>query len=437
MTLTKSISRRRFIAHAGVGLAGAVAAPTLVPGSAMGAGHSVPPSQRINLGVIGVGKQGYYLLRGFLHQAGTQIVAVCDVDENKLNRARAYVEKAYGEATAGGSYRGCAAYRDYRDLLQREDIDAVAIATPDHWHAVQAIQAMRLGKDVYCEKPLSLTIGEARQMVHEARKWNRVFQTGSMQRSDNRFRFACELVRNGYIGDVKTVRVSIATGFANHPQPCDLGVEKMPAELDWDLWLGPAPFRPYHSILAPPISFDGFPAWRDYVDYSGGGMTDWGAHHFDIAQWGLGMDESGPVEIIPPDGKEFKDLTYRYASGTLLTADFTSNLILFTGSKGTVEVNRDHLKTCPEHLQNVRLSPNEIHLYRSNNHYGDWIEAIRHRTVPICDVQVGARSVTVCHLGNIAVQLNKPLQWDPAREQFSDAEASRLLTRAMRSPWTV
>jgi predicted dehydrogenase len=437
VTFSETISRRRFLNQMGVGLAGAIAAPYIIPGKSIAAGNSVLPSEKITLGFIGVGKQGYYLLRGFLHQPWAQVLAVCDVDENKLNRAKALAEKTYGAAQTGGSYKGCDAYRDYRQLLQRTDIDAIVIATPDHWHALQAIQAMRLGKDVYCEKPLSLTIGQAKQMVLEARKWNRVFQTGSMQRSDTRFRFACELVRNGYIGDVKTVRVSVRTGFINHPQPCDLGEEKVPAELDWDLWLGPAPFRPYHPILAPPISFDGFPAWRDYFDYSGGGMTDWGAHHFDIAQWGLGMDDSGPVEIIPPDGKEFQHLTYRYATGTLLTADFDDNLILFTGSKGTVEVNRDHLKTYPENLLNVRVSPQEIHLYRSSNHYSDWLDAIRNRTVPICDVQVGCRSVSVCHLGNIAVQLNKCVPWDPVKQQSSDSEAQRLLTRAMRSPWEI
>jgi predicted dehydrogenase len=437
VTFTEPISRRRFLYRAGAGLAGAVAAPSIIPGKAFAAGTGDLPSEKITLGVIGVGKQGYYLLRGFLHQPGTQVLAVCDVDENKLARAKAFVEKTYGGAQSGGSYKGCDAYRDYRSLLQRGDIDAVVIATPDHWHALQSIQAMRLGKDVYCEKPLSLTIGEAKQMVLEARKWSRVFQTGSMQRSDNRFRFACELVRNGYIGDVRTVRVSVRTGFLNHPQPCELAAEKVPAELDWDLWLGPAPFRPYNAILAPPISFDGFPAWRDYIDYSGGGMTDWGAHHFDIAQWGLGMDDSGPVEIIPPDGKEFKYLTYRYATGTLLTGDFEDNLIQFTGTKGTVTVNREYLKTYPENLVNVRISPQEIHLYRSANHYSDWLDAIRHRTIPITDAQVGCRSVTVCHLGNIAVQLNKRVQWDPVLQQFSDAEAQRLVTRAMRSPWEI
>ena len=273
-------------------------------------------------------------------------------------------------------------------------------------------------------------------MASAARRYGRVFQTVSMQRSDDKFRHACELVRNGYIGDIVKVAVSIRTGFSNHPEVCDLPGEPVPAVLDWDMWLGPAPHRPYHSILAPPISFDGWPAWRNYRDYSGGGMTDWGAHHFDIAQWGLGMDDSGPIEITPPDGNEVPLLTYRYASGTLMTADFEGNGILFTGTEGEVEVNRQYIKTRPERLAMQRIGAGEIRLYRSNDHKADWLQSIRKRSLPICDVETGCRSVAVCHLGNIAVELNRPLRWDPKSESFpGDEEADRLRDRTKRSPW--
>ncbi len=413
-------SRRQFFKAAGL-----AAAPVVIPHSAWSAVHNVLPNNRITLGFVGLGKQGSDLLRGFLQLADVQVVALCDVDRLKLERAQKMTQKS------------CTLYKDYRELYHRQDVDAVVIATPDHWHAVQAIQAMRLGKDVYCEKPLSLTIGQARQMVSEARRWGRVVQVGSMQRSDGRFRHACELVQNGYIGEVKKVRVSVRTGFQNHPLFCDLPAEPVPAELDWDLWLGPAPFRPFNAILAPPVTFDGYPSWRDYVDYSGGGMTDWGAHHFDIAQWGLGMDQSGPVEIIPPDGKKFPYLTYRYVNGVEMTADFEDNLIRFTGTKGILEVNRSYLKTVPENLVNVKLSPQEKHLYVSNHHLLNWIHCLRSRLQPVTDIEIGCRSVTVCHLGNLAVQMKKTLHWDPVKEKFSDAETNRLLIRAMRSPWEI
>ena len=433
---TKQLSRRQFIGRAGMTLTG-ITAPFIIPSSVWSKTVDELPSNRITLGFIGVGKQGLGLLRGFLNTPGTQVLAVCDVDELKLQRAKNMVMQHDSFRATGTNARTCAAYRDFCEIVNRTDIDAVVIATPDHWHAIQSIAAIRSGKDVYCEKPLSLTISEGRAMVNQARKYYRIFQTGSMQRSDAKFRHACELVRNGYIGEIRNVRVSIRTGFLSHPIYCDLSAESVPAELDWELWQGPAPTRPFNAILAPPISFDGFPAWRNYYDYSGGGMTDWGAHHFDIAQWGLGMDDSGPVEIIPPNGTDVEFLTYRYRNGTTMTTDFESNLILFTGSEGWIEVNRQYLKTSPAGLVNHTLAAHEIHLYRSANHLLDWLECIRTRNKPITDVEIGCRSVTVCHLGNTAVQLQRPLKWNPDQEVFkNDPEANRTLSRAMSSPWS-
>jgi predicted dehydrogenase len=455
-----SMNRRDFL-KAAAGAAAVASVPYVVPSSVLGAQGQTPPSNRITLGFIACGKQSQHLMRSFLLPS-TQVVAACDVDKLKLERsAGSIVEKHYADRK-DGSYKGCARYHDFHELLARSDIDAVVISTPDHWHAIATIEACRAGKDVYCEKPLTQTIAEAQAMVKTIRQLGRVFQTGSMQRSSREFRFACELVRNGFIGDIKHVTVNVG----GPPQDKVLKPEPVPDYLDWDMWVGPAMWRPYNNDLAPHISFDGFPNWRDHIFYGGGGMTDWGAHHFDIAQWGLGMDGSGPVEITPPDGKDYKVLTYKYANGITMTRDsqvrgpdgtglpFTGdayqqwlqrvraprgrdvNGVLFEGTTGKVEVNRGYLKTWPDALKDQAIKPDQVHLYDSRNHYTDWLEAIRKRTDPICKIEIGASSVTVCHLGNIAYTLGRPLKWDPKRQVFlGDDEANRMLWRPMRGPW--
>jgi predicted dehydrogenase len=257
---------------------------------------------------------------------------------------------------------------------------------------------------------------------------------GTQQRSSYAFRFACELVRNGYIGEVKEVVVAVAGPAGN--KYCDLPAEPVPDWLDYDRWLGPAPWRPYNGAYVG--------GWMGYRDFSGGEMTNWGAHHFDIAQWGLGMDESGPVEIIPPDGKDVKVLTYRYASGALVTRDpdrmqrecGQSNGAMFFGTKGKVAVWRYELRTWPEHLVRQKIGPNEIHLHDCDNHHTDFLNCVRSRGRPGADIGIGARSITVCHLGNIAYELGRPVRWDPAKERFvNDPQADRLFSRPMRAPW--
>jgi predicted dehydrogenase len=455
------MNRRDFLRSA-AGAAAVASVPTIVPSSVLGAQGQTPPSNRITLGFIACGKQSQHLMRSFLLPS-TQVVAACDVDKLKLERSAGnIVEKHYADRK-DGSYKGCARYHDFHELLARPDIDAVVISTPDHWHTIATIEACRAGKDVYCEKPLTQTIAEARAMVKTIRQLGRVFQTGSMQRSSREFRFACELVRNGYIGDIKHVTVNVG----GPPQDKLLKAEPVPDYLDWDMWVGPAMWRPYNNDLAPHISFDGFPNWRDHSYYGGGGMTDWGAHHFDIAQWGLGMDDTGPVEINPPDGKDYKVLTYKYANGITMTRDsqvrgpdgtglpFTGDAyplwleyvkqsrgrtrgVLFEGTTGKVEVDRGYLKTWPDALKDQVIGPDQVHLYDSKNHYTDWLEAIRKRSDPICKIEIGASSVTVCHLGNIAYTLKRPLRWDPKRHVFvGDDEANRMLWRPMRSPWHV
>src|SRR5579883_1361135 len=302
------------------------------------------PGDRITLGFIGTGTQGRGLLNNFLNQPDTQVLAVCDVDTTRREHHKKIVDEFYS-IKQDKEYKGCAAYPDFHELLARKDIDAVVIAVPDHWHAFVAIAACKAGKDVYCEKPLSLTIHEARAMVKAARKYNCVFQTGSMQRSMSEFRKACELVRNGRIGKISQVIVDVG----GPSRPCDLPQEPLEPGLNWDMWLGPAPLRPYNSVLSPRGVHTHFPDWRNYREYSGGMMTDWGAHHFDIAQWALGMDESGPIEIIPPeDPKAEKGVRYLYANGVVVfhadkdDAGQSVNGITFVGSDGKIFVDRGY-----------------------------------------------------------------------------------------------
>jgi len=426
MRYSRPLTRRAFLRAT----ASAVAVPYVITSSALGAGGRLPASERLVMGAIGTGGQGTRHIgggiwiqgSGFLSKPGVQVVAVSDVNKNNLSNARGIINKFYGNYA-------CQTYHDFNDLLARDDIDIILCATGDRWHTPVSIAAAKEGKDIYCEKPISLTVHEARALARVMKRYGRIFQTGTQQRSWYEFRFACELVRNGYIGDVKHVVVNVG----GPPEECNLPAQGSPPEwLDYDRWLGQAPWRPFHPGLL---------GWMRWKDYSGGEMTNWGAHMFDIAQWGLGMDESGPVEIIPPDGKEFKVLTYRYANGAVMTREPISRPtpgVRFEGTKGMVEVSREHLITEPDSLRRQKLGPNEIHLYRSKEHPDNFLQCVRTRKRPASDAAVGYRSITVCHLGNIAYWLKRPLQWDPGAEQFvNDPEADRMLWREMRSPWQI
>jgi predicted dehydrogenase len=430
LTVVRQVSRRNFLKQSAAALGSVVAAPYVFSSSVLGKNGSVSPSERIVMGAIGAGGQGTRHIGGgiwvqgggFLSKQYVQFVAVCDANANNRNNARDIVNKFYGN-------KDCASYSDFRQLTERKDIDAVLVATPDHWHVLVSLAAVKSGKDVYCEKPLSLTIKEARGLADACRRYGRIFQVGTQQRSDRNFRFACELVRNGYIGQVK----SIAVNVGGPPiWTCYAPEEPEPSWLNWNMWLGPAPWRPYTSAIAPG-------GWMAYRDYSGGEMTNWGAHMFDIAQWGLGSETSGPVEIIPPDGKDFKVLTYRYANGTIMTRDSISRPdpgVRFTGTNGFVEVSREHLIASPESLLRQTIGPEEIHLYESINHQDNFLDCAKSRHRPASDAEVGCRSITVCHLGNIAYWLDRPLKWDPKKERFiGDDLADKMTGRAMRWPW--
>jgi len=346
------------------------------------------------------------------------------------------VNAYYAAKTGNVNYDGCLSYEDFTDLLRNKDIDAVVIATPDHWHAAQAVRAAEAGKDIYCEKPLSLTIHEGRAMINSVRKHKRVFQTGSMQRSWPEFRQAVELVRNGYIGEIKNVKVSVG----GPPIAYNLPEEKLVDGLNWDKWLGPNEYSHYNNQLNPPLDATFWGRWRNFKEFGGGQMTDWGAHMFDIAQWALDMDSKGPVSIIPPGDKEYPFLTYKYENGIIMTHENfgITNAVQFNGTEGQIEVQRGKITTTPASLATKIIGDNEKKVYHSENHYQDFLTAVQNRTKPICDVETGHRTATVCNIGNMAYSLHRPLHWDYKTEMFiNDNEANNLKERKMREGYGV
>lgn len=427
-TRQSAISRRSFLKTST-----AIAIPTVIASTAIGRDGRAAAGERISVGIIGTGKMcsGFHqnTLLGF---DDVQIAAVCDVDTTRRQLAKKKVEAKYGGRT---DYRGCDEYNDFREVIARKDIDAVLIATPDFWHAIPIIEACKAGKDVYCEKPLTLTLMEAKRCIDAVRKHGRVMQTGSQQRSSvfGPFRKACELVRSGRIGKIESVTV----GVGGPSRWCDLPEEPLEPGLDWNMWQGPAAERPYNSILSARGGISKpWPQWRAYREYSGGGHTDMGAHHYDIAQWALGMDASGPVEIIPPeDPSKGAGVRYIYANGVEMTHGGPSGCT-FTGTEGTLRIDRGHLSSDPEGAIKEPLADDEVHLYDSPGHHRDWINCIRQRERPVADVEIGARSVTVCHLGNLAYWHGRKLKWDPQKWNFGDdQEANGWLDYDRRDPW--
>jgi predicted dehydrogenase len=424
-------SRRQFLKNA----AAAGAAPFLL-GSHIHAQsrRGQGPNNRINLGFIGIGMMGRGHLGGFLRNQNVQVVAVCDVHRLRREDAVERVHRAYAEQRRAGTYTGCAAYVDFRELLARRDIDAVVIATPDHWHAIPSILAARARKDVYCEKPLSLTIAEGRAMVTAARDNNIVFQTGSQQRTEfnGNFRRAVEFVRSGRIGQVRTIRI----GVGGPPRPCNLPNEATPEGTDWEMWNGPSPARAYNHELCPNNIHSHFPIFRVYREYANGSLGDMGAHHFDIAQWALNLDTSAPTEIHPPATGD-TGLRFVYANGVEMIHGGNVDC-RFEGTEGRViEAGRGYLRSTPAEIVRTPLGESDFHLPDvGNDHLQNWINCIRSRRRPVADVEIGARTAQVCQLANIGYQLRRRLRWDPAREEFvENAEANRLRSRENRAPW--
>jgi len=441
-----TLSRRSF-------LKGAVIAPFILPSHIWAA--ETKPNSLLTMGFIGMGKQSRGLLGGFLGN-DTKVLAVCDVDTTRRDNAKKKVDDYY--AKKGGMSAGCAAYNDFREIIGRKDIDAVCIATPDHWHTYIAVAALQARKDVYCEKPLTQNIHESVVLLHAVDRYRRVLQTGSMQRSSKEFRIACELLRNGAIGKVQRVECS----FGDPGVPCDLPEEPMEPGLDWNMWLGAAPGRPYNSILSPRGMHDHFPHWRKYREFGGGMVTDWGAHHLDIAQWGLGMDASGPVQTLAPATPEAKrGAKLVYANG--ITVEHKDGFgVHFFGSEGEVRVNRGKfvfkrgdetiasytnsdedrkVTSCAAQVQKAErafLANAKIKLYESKNHLSDFLDCVKSRKKPITSEQVGARSAICCHLLNLTYYHGQPLRWDPRRLAFRERSGkAEWLTRDYRRPWAV
>lgn len=429
-----NISRRRFLRNAAGASIGALGLPYIVSSSALGQGGAVAPSERVVIGCIGVGSQGSGNMRGLLGKKGAQVVAVCDVDRNHVNNAKATVDKRYGNAD-------CKTYHDFRELIAREDVDALSMALPDHWHSIPVVMAAQAGKDVYGEKPLARTIHEGRVMVDAFHRFGRVWQTGSWQRSVANFHRACELVINGRIGKVKYVEVGLPTGGGTDVKK----VQPVPEHLDWDFWLGPAPWVPYRGVS----HWD----WRWIMDYSGGQLTDWAGHHVDIAHWGLGLDRTGPQEIegrgvYPEDGiydvpTQYK-FTCKYAGGlTMVVANDRQQphgmgTCWYGENDAWIHVNRGGLRASEPKILEEVIRPNETRLYESRDHQQNFLDCVKSREETIAPIEIAHRSISVGLLGEIAMLTEQKLKWDPEEERFLNSdEANRLLRRSMRSPWTL
>ena len=427
------LSRRRFMQSAAV-----AAAPLVFTRDASG----VAANDKLTVGFIGMGTMNRGHLGGMLGRKEVEVVAVCDVVKERLDSAAQTVEKRYADRTKAGTYKGVASYTDFRKLIDHPGLDAVIIATPDHWHAMPVILAARAKKHIYCEKPLTHNVAEGRMIVDEVAKAKVTFQTGSQQRSEfgGHFRKAVEYVWNGRVGKLKTIRI----GVGAPSRPCDLPKQEAPEGTDWDAWLGPAPERPYHSDLCPKGVHSHFPAWRVYQEYAGGQVGDMGAHHFDIAQWAMKMDGDGPVQIIPPE-KGTSGLKYIYESGIVMIhdqfekgpdgKDIRADCV-FEGTEGTILVSRNGISSLPDTILKEPLGEKAERVYPASSHHANWLECIRSGKATICPATVGHRSATICHLGNIGYHLRRKLTWDPVKEQFADDEkANAELSREPRAKW--
>jgi len=428
----KKMNRRTLIRRSVAAATGFAGLPFIFRSVARAASPSA--SNRINVGCIGIGWQGGGNMDSFLNESDAQVVAVCDVDANHLRDAKRKVDSAYGN-------QDCKAYGDFRELLARPDIDAVCLSLPDHWHGLIGVAVAKAGKDIFGEKPLTHNLREGRLLCDAVKHYGRIWQTGSWQRSVSHFRQACELVRNGRIGKLQRALVAIGPNNKQAP-PSDWKPMPVPEWLDYEMWLGPAPWAPYHKDRC-------LYTFRFGVDYSGGQTTNLGAHGIDIVQWANGTDDTGPVEIedlggeFPSDGL-FTTATKvhfraRYANGAELVCRTQEDEIYrFEGTEGWIQVPTysDEITCQPESLRTTVIGPDEIHLYESNDHHRNFVDCIKTRGQTAAPVEVGHRSVTICHLGNIAMQLKSRLRWDPVAERFTDShEANTLLSRAMRSPW--
>jgi hypothetical protein len=469
--------RRRFLTRTATA-SGVLLAPWIIPGAARGADGVLAPSERVTVGLIGRGLMGAGHLRRLTGDRGFQLVAVCDVDRERREAGRQTADEQYAAARSEGTYRGCAVYNDYRELLARPDLDAVVIVTPDHWHALQAIDAARAGKDIYLEKPISMTIDEGRRVVEAVRRYGRVFQTGTQYRSITAIRQVCQFVRDGGLGRVKSVFTLLTNlagfigaerfrpydgvmnidvcGKAYVPMDFALPPEPVPEGLDWDLWVGPAPWRPYNRVYHVNPS-PGVVPWS-FCDAFGVTSSTWFlSHAADVIQYALGVEKSGPVEILHPAEGQFPTLTCRFAGGTLLhfvdhwgmvkslygavpeDARLAGNFGgVFVGERGwlTSMTTGGPIEGGPDGIfEEMGMRSREVNI-GSNNHHANWLECIHTRKAPSADEEIGHRSASIGHLANIAFWTGQSLRWDPVAETFDGNDAAnRLRSRATRAPW--
>ena len=430
-------TRRDFLRQSTAIGTGAIILPQLIPSTALGMGGKVAPSDRIVMGCIGTGSQGTGNLREFLknHLDRVQFIAICDVDAKHAANAKGVIDTANKNSD-------CKAYGDYREFLEKEKLDGVSIALPDHWHGLIYTAAANKKLDVYGEKPLARTIHDGQAIVSAAKRNNIVWQTGSWQRSRENFRRGAELAVNGRVGKVTRVEVGLPNGNRGVGTP---PIKEVPAELNWEMWLGPALKVPYRGIS----HWD----WRWILDYSGGQLTDWSGHHIDIAQWGIGMERSGPIEIAgeavyPTDGIYNAPVEYdflcKYANGIEMRVANEARIekgsgATWYGDKGWIHVNRGNTLTAsdPKILEEV-IADNEIHLYKSTDHIGNFLDCVKSRGETVAPVDIAHRSISVGLLGEIAMSTGQKIQWDPVKQEIiGNPQASRLLTRPYRQPWNV
>jgi hypothetical protein len=436
MNSSKPFSRRRFLRRTGGALGAAIALPDFIPASVLGRNGALPPSERVTMGFIGVGGQGgghllggawTYVAGGYAGRKDAQVLAVCDIRRERRENATQKVNDRYREVY-GDQFTACQAYNDFRQVLERKDIDAVLIATPAHWHATMAAMAAEAGKDMYCEKPSAVTIDEAIKMRTAVQRYGRVYQAGTQQRSEygGKFHQACELVRSGRIGRLKEIYAYRDGGAISWPKLFEPG-KQVPEGLDWDLYLGPAPWFPFDGKVG---------AHRFDI-----GELNWAQHHYDIVQWAANADDTGPVELFMDGDRS----CYKYASGVVVYGKpYPGEPVggnggaCFVGTSGRIAVDRDSLISDPPDLVREPLRPNEVHLYRSTSHSGNFLQCVRTRQRTICPAEVAARSACAMLLGGVVKQLKRPLKWDPAAETFvGDDEANRLMSIAKRAPWVI
>ena len=438
MLHSTNTNRRQFLKVTTGTIVGLAGFPYFVPSSALGKGNATAPSNRVVLGSIGVGLMGKGDMKSLMRTEGVQVVAVCDVVEQRRKEAKGIVDDNYRNDD-------CKMYGDFRELLARDDIDAISITTQDHWHALIAVAAARAGKDMYCQKPLGMTVRECQVIRDTVRRYGRVFQTGTQQRSGRNFRFACELARNGYLGKIHTVEVAAPGPMYERSHKKLPTPEPLSDEIDFDMYVGPARKRPYNRGLWA------WPDWYLIRDYCVGFIVNWGVHHLDIANWGCPALTSEPCELEFTGSYRNDGLTdnindwkgeFRYDSGLRMTYSDTGNPnkqgCVFRGDRGWVHVNREGIWAEPQSLLKARIKPNEIHLDAGavGSHYENFIQCVRSRRDPIAPVEAGHQASYLGMIAEISIRLGRALRWDPKAERFvRDNQANRLLSAPMRSPW--